>query len=172
MLTLILGGARSGKSRCAEQLAQVGGKTVIYVATAEAGDDEMQQRIDHHRQQRPDHWVTVEEPIALASTLAKYNQTEYCLLVDCLTLWLTNLLLAPQADTLHRERQAVFDLLPTLQCDVIFVSNEVGQGVVPMDSLSRRFVDEAGFLHQQLAAGCQRVLFTVAGLTQCLKGTL
>lgn len=170
MRELILGGARSGKSALAERLATATGEQVVYVATAQALDGEMDQRIAQHRARRPPHWHCVEEPVALAAALQAQAAEGRCLLVDCLTLWLSNLLLHPQPQMLAREREALLQVLPQLPGHVLLVSNEVGQGVVPMGELSRRFVDEAGWLHQALAAQCQRVLLVVAGLPLVLKG--
>lgn len=171
MLEFYLGGARSGKSRLAELRAVNSGKQKIYLATASAGDGEMSERIRRHREQRHNQqWQTIEEPVNLAATLLANDSSEHCILVDCLTLWLTNLLLNADQQCFLRERQALFDCLGQLQSQVIFVSNEVGQGVVPVDALSRRFVDESGFLHQRLAERVDRVVFTVAGLPQLLKG--
>jgi len=170
MNTLILGGARSGKSRLAETLAQATGQRVIYLATATRGDGEMGARIQHHRSRRPAHWLTVEEPIALAGTLRQHAAADTCLLVDCLTLWLSNLLCADDATLFTRERAALVELLPTLPGEVLLVSNETGLGVVPLGALTRRFVDEAGLLHQELAGLSERVVFTVAGLPMLLKG--
>lgn len=169
MLELILGGARSGKSAFAETRAHASGFECRYIATAQAGDAEMAARIAHHREQRG-FVQTIEEPIQLAQVIAAHMADDVCLLVDCLTLWLTNLLLADDVTTFARERAALLQLLPTVRGQVLFVSNEVGQGVVPADALSRRFVDESGRLHQQLALACDRVFFVVAGLPQCLKG--
>ena len=170
MKTLILGGMRSGKSRLAERLAEESGRRVIYIATATAGDEEMRQRIEHHRRQRPGHWLTVEEPLALAARLAEHDAPDRCLLVDCLTLWLTNLLTTPETGHWKRERDALLETLPGLEAELLLVSNETNQGIVPMDALSRRFCDEAGRLHQALAALCDRVVLTVAGLPLTLKG--
>lgn len=170
MNTLILGGARSGKSRLAETLAQQSGQRVIYLATATRGDGEMGARIQHHQTRRPAHWLTVEEPIALAAGLQQHAAADTCLLADCLTLWLSNLLCAEDETLFARERAALIELLPTLPGDVLLVSNETGLGVVPLGALTRRFVDEAGLLHQELARQCGRVVFTVAGLPMLLKG--
>lgn len=169
MLELVLGGARSGKSRFAEQLAEGSGLACVYLATAQAGDAEMAERIRRHRSERGPAWRTLEEPLQLARMLREHSGADRCVLVDCLTLWLTNLLLAG-ADVFARERTALLDALPGLPGRVIFVSNEVGQGVVPADALSRRFVDESGRLHQALAHTCERVWWVAAGLPQCLKG--
>ncbi len=170
MKELILGGMRSGKSSLAERLAQQSGMAVTYIATATVGDQEMQDRVDHHRAQRPAHWDLVEEPLALADTLRSHASDERCLLVDCLTLWLTNLLLNEDPGRLADEREALLDLIPQLPGHLIMVANETGMGVVPLGELSRRFCDEAGRLHQALAQRCDRVILTVAGLPHVLKG--
>jgi adenosylcobinamide kinase / adenosylcobinamide-phosphate guanylyltransferase len=172
MRTLILGGARSGKSALAERLAAESGHEVVYIATAQAHDDEMAARIAHHRAQRPAHWSSVEEPLALADALKAQARPGCCVLVDCLTLWLSNLLGSPDAERFAQERDALLQLLPSLKGQIILVSNEVGLGVVPMGELTRRFVDEAGRLHQLLAAQCERVVLVAAGLPLTLKGNL
>ena len=166
---LILGGARSGKSRYAERRALESGLDCIYIATAQAGDAEMAERIRMHREQRNGFSASIEEPLALAQTIAAAMSGSRCLLIDCLTLWLTNLLLRGDEDYFRRERGALFDVLSDAKGRIIFVSNEVGLGIVPADALSRRFVDESGRLHQELAARCDRVVFTIAGLPQILK---
>ena len=171
MLQLILGGARSGKSRLAEQLASDSALAVTYIATSQPLDGEMNQRIAQHRQRRPAHWALIEEPLELARVLRDSASAERCLLVDCLTLWLTNLLLLDDAERLVAEREALLQCLESLPGEIIFVSNETGMGVVPLGELTRRYVDEAGWLHQALAARCQRVVLTVAGLPLILKGT-
>jgi adenosylcobinamide kinase/adenosylcobinamide-phosphate guanylyltransferase len=170
MQQLILGGARSGKSALAERIAAASGNDVVYIATAQAFDDEMAVRIAHHRTQRPSHWGSVEEPLALAATLRVHAAPGRCLLVDCLTLWLSNLLGDADASRFTRERDALLAVLPQLPGHVVLVSNEVGQGIVPLGELTRRFVDEAGRLHQALAMRCERVVFVVAGLPMVLKG--
>ncbi|GAB3384285.1 bifunctional adenosylcobinamide kinase/adenosylcobinamide-phosphate guanylyltransferase [Azotobacter armeniacus] len=170
MHELILGGARSGKSRLAERLAAASALAVTYVATAQALDGEMAARIEHHRQRRPAGWALVEEPLALARVLCEQAGPQRCLLVDCLTLWLTNLLLSDDPARLAHERDALLECLPELPGRIILVSNETGLGVVPLGELSRRYVDEAGWLHQALAERCGRVLFCVAGLPMTLKG--
>jgi adenosylcobinamide kinase/adenosylcobinamide-phosphate guanylyltransferase len=172
MRTLILGGARSGKSALAERLAGESGRSVVYVATAQAGDEEMATRIAHHRARRSAQWACVEEPLYLVDVLQEHARGDRCILVDCLTLWLSNLLGASDAQCLERERNQLLDALPTLPGDIIMVSNEVGLGIVPMGKLTRRFVDEAGRLHQSVAAASERVLFVAAGLPLALKGTL
>jgi len=170
MHELILGGARSGKSALAEQRALAHGGEVIYIATAQALDAEMAARIAHHRARRPTGWRSIEEPLALAEVLRAEAGEQRCLLVDCLTLWLGNLLGHEDEGRFVREREALLAALPTLPGRVLLVSNEVGQGVVPMGELSRRFVDEAGRLHQALAQQCGRVCLVVAGLPLWLKG--
>lgn len=171
MLQLILGGARSGKSRLAEALATRSGLAVTYIATSQPVDGELNQRVILHRQRRPDSWGLVEEPLALARVLREHAASDHCLLVDCLTLWLTNLLMLDDAERLAEERQALLDSVAGLPGEIIFVSNETGLGVVPLGELTRRYVDEAGLLHQALAERCQRVVLTVAGLPLTLKGT-
>jgi adenosylcobinamide kinase / adenosylcobinamide-phosphate guanylyltransferase len=170
--TLILGGARSGKSALAERLARESGQEVVYIATAQAHDAEMAARIAHHRDRRPVQWQSVEEPLALADTLRAYARPDRCVLVDCLTLWLSNLLGDADDNRLGHECEALLDVLPALPGELLFVTNEVGLGVVPMGELTRRFVDEAGRLHQAMAARCERVLFVAAGLALPLKGNL
>lgn len=166
--TLVLGGARSGKTRYAETLARDSGLAVSYIATAIAGDAEMQARIQHHRRDRPARWQTIEEPQALAQVLRTQAAHDRCLVVDCLTLWLSHLLCGEDA-IYRRERDALLAALPSLPGPVVLVSNETGLGVVPMGELTRRYVDEAGRLHQQLAAQCESVVFCVAGLPMPLK---
>ena len=170
MLQLILGGARSGKSRLAEQSAKVTQWPVTYVATAQALDEEMQDRIQHHQQQRPSDWTLLEEPLLLADALQNIDRAQQVILVDCLTLWLSNLLMQDDQQLQQQEFSKLFQVLPQLQSDVILVSNETGLGVVPMGQLSRRFVDESGRLHQQLGQLADRVTFCVAGFPMILKG--
>jgi len=169
MRELILGGARSGKSALAEQRAVESGLEVVYIATAEARDGEMRERIVHHRARRPGHWRCVEEPLQLAATLQRHATEGHCLLVDCLTLWLSNLLAAGD-EVFGREREALLAQLPQLPGRIIFVSNEVGLGIVPLGELTRRFCDESGRLHQAVAAESDRVTFVTAGLPLTLKG--
>jgi adenosylcobinamide kinase/adenosylcobinamide-phosphate guanylyltransferase len=171
MLQLILGGARSGKSRLAEKLATDSNLSVTYIATSQPLDGEMSDRVAHHRARRPAEWALIEEPLELARVLRESARAERCLLVDCLTLWLTNLLMLDDAERLAAEREALLNCLATLPGEIIFVSNETGMGVVPLGELTRRYVDEAGWLHQALAERCQRVVLTVAGLPLTLKGS-
>ncbi|MES9844992.1 MAG: bifunctional adenosylcobinamide kinase/adenosylcobinamide-phosphate guanylyltransferase [Candidatus Sedimenticola sp. PURPLELP] len=170
MKQLIIGGARSGKSALAERLAEESGLDVIYLATATAEDNEMVERIRIHRERRCDSWQLVEEPLHLAEALKANADEERLLLVDCLTLWLTNLLLHSDPGLYEQERRALLDCLAQLPGRQIFVSNEVGMGIVPMGELNRRFQDEAGWLNQAMAASCEQVILTVAGLPHYLKG--
>jgi adenosylcobinamide kinase/adenosylcobinamide-phosphate guanylyltransferase len=179
--TLVFGGARSGKSAYAERIAAASGKEVVYIATAAAGDAEMAARIAHHRAQRPAHWHTVEEPTALAAALAAWRATDRLVLVDCLTLWLSNLMFSdgrqyPDVGAIelparfHDERAALLAELDAGRGDVILVSNEVGMGIVPWGAVSRSYADEAGRLNQSVAAACDRVALVAAGLPLMLKG--
>lgn len=178
MKELILGGVRSGKSRLAERLAGESGLAVTYIATAAAGDEEMRRRIREHQKRRPASWGLVEAPDSLAAALSEHASPERCLLVDCLTLWLSRLVCdaseaCPEQGRragLRQEREALLALLPALPGRILLVSNETGLGVVPLGEISRRFCDEAGQLHQALAQICDRVIFTVAGLPHVLKG--
>ncbi|WPC03754.1 bifunctional adenosylcobinamide kinase/adenosylcobinamide-phosphate guanylyltransferase [Pseudomonas benzenivorans] len=170
MHELILGGARSGKSRLAERLAAESGLAVTYIATSQALDGEMDARVQQHRARRPAHWALVEEPLQLARVLREQAGEGRCLLVDCLTLWLSNLLMLDDEARLEAEREALLECLAELPGRIILVSNETGLGIVPLGELTRRYVDAAGWLHQALAERCQRVLFTVAGLPMVLKG--
>lgn len=189
-LHLILGGARSGKSRLAQERAEqwlqasqaglgentASGATdlphLTYLATATAGDDEMSSRIDRHKAERDQRWQTIEEPIALAETLAA-TPKNHCVLVDCLTLWLSNCL---HRGVWERERQALLDAIDQRLADKtqtsaswILVSNEVGSGIVPLGQLSREFVDAAGWLHQALAQRADSVTLVIAGLPLQVK---
>lgn len=177
MIELILGGARSGKSRFAEQQAKTSGKRLLYVATGQAGDDEMACRIEHHQQRRGDAWQLLEEPLQLAQVLQQSARHDTCILVDCLTLWLSNCLFADENKnnpalypTWQTQREALLHCLPELPGHIIFVGNETGMGVVPMGEISRTFVDENGWLHQSLAELSDKVTLTVAGLPHVLKG--
>lgn len=170
MKELILGGVRSGKSRLAETRARESGMQVVYLATATAGDGEMRARIAEHKRRRPPEWTVIEEPRELARTLRAAAGTERCLIADCLTLWLTNLLMAENEKQFQYERQALLDALPQLPGRIILVSNETGLGIVPLGALSRRYGDEAGWLHQEIAQRCDRVTLTVAGLPLLIKG--
>jgi len=168
-VTLILGGARSGKSRRAESIALSLCENPIYIATAPiiAGDPEWQARIDHHRSSRSDCWQLIEEELELASALQKHASTNRAVLVDCLTLWLSNLMFA--GEDVEAETEALGACLPTLAGEVILVANEVGMGLVPENSQGRAFRDAQGRLNQAVAAVANRVEFVAAGLPLKLK---
>ena len=166
---LILGGARSGKSSFAERLLEqisVREKLKkVYLATATVGDNEMADRIQMHKQQRDEKWRLIEEPVELANIIENSKKDE-CLLIDCLTLWLSNCLYHECWD---EQKDAFLNALKNCQTTVVMVSNEVGYGIVPMGELSRRFVDESGWLHQALALQCSHVSVVVAGIENVLK---
>jgi len=164
-LSLVLGGARSGKSRYAEALLEdYPGR--IYVATAQAFDDEMRARIDEHRARREAGWHTFEAPLDLAGALLDAGDAP--VLVDCLTLWLSNLMLGDH--DLAASEAALMNALEVRQAPTVLVSNEVGLGIVPDNALARAFRNHAGRLHQRLAAAADSVVFLVAGLPMILKG--
>ncbi len=166
-ITLILGGARSGKSRQGEQLAAQSGLKKIYVATSQIFDEEMKDRIALHQQGRGMEWHTVEEPIDLVRVLEEHCSSENILLIDCLTLWLTNLMLAEK--NIEDAGDQLCAHLLKVTGPVILVSNEVGQGIVPENQMARAFRDHAGVLHQKIAAISGQVYFVTAGLAQKLK---
>lgn len=179
--TLVFGGARSGKSAYAEKLSAESGKEVVYIATAHAGDGEMSTRIAHHRRQRPAEWRTVEETLALADTIDQWAAPHRLVLVDCLTLWLSNLMFSDGTEypdvgdialpaLFHAQRARLLQTLADCASDIVLVSNEVGMGIVPYGAISRTFTDEAGRLNQAVAAICDRAVFVAAGLPLYLKG--
>jgi adenosylcobinamide kinase/adenosylcobinamide-phosphate guanylyltransferase len=187
--TLVTGGARSGKSMYAEQLALASGKELVYIATAQAHDTEMAVRIGLHRERRDQsgwsssdvRWITVEEPLALGAALSQWCGPQRLVLVDCLTIWLSNLLFSDARDypeigridppPCFAEQRALFlQALEQAGGDVVLVTNEVGMGIVPQGAVSRWFVDEAGRLNQAVAAVCDKALLVVAGLPLTLKG--
>lgn len=165
--TLVLGGARSGKSRFAEGLVLGSGLKPVYVATADAGDDEMAARIADHRARRGAHWMTVEEPVDLAAVLHTQAGSDAAVLVDCLTLWLTNLMMA--GSDIDSRIEDLAGAIPALAGPVVFVSNEVGLGLVPDNAMGRAFRDHAGRLNQAVAEQAARVYFIAAGLPLALK---
>lgn len=166
---LVLGGARSGKSAYALAQAMTFGNAVTWIATAEAFDDDMRQRIVRHRAERPSAWQTIEEPRALATALARAAAPDRCTVVDCLTLWLSNWLCVSEEGTWQRERDTLLAALPRLPGRILLVSNEVGSGIVPDNALARRFRDEAGWLHQAIARLCPAVTLVVAGIPMPVK---
>jgi adenosylcobinamide kinase/adenosylcobinamide-phosphate guanylyltransferase len=168
-LTLVLGGARSGKSAHAEALITADGRRAVYLATATAGDGEMADRIAAHKARRGASWTTVEEPLELAAALGNASEGDTAVLVDCLTLWLSNVFGAGRDAV--AECRALVEALPSLAGPVVLVSNEVGLGIVPETPLGRAFRDQAGRLHQEVAAIAQRVVLVVAGLPQILKSS-
>lgn len=168
-LTLVVGGARSGKSAFAEGLVTASGRARRYIATAEAWDDEMRNRIARHQSDRGPAWTTVEAPLDLAAALAGARSDE-AVLVDCATLWLTNHLLAEH--DLAAETAGLLAALAASPAPVVIVSNETGWGIVPENALARRFRDEQGRLNQRLAAVSGLVVTVIAGLPMVLKGRL
>lgn len=167
-VTLVLGGARSGKSRYAEQLIEADGGGV-YIATAQAWDSEMTRRIEKHRARRGDLWETLEAPTDLVGALSSKACRGRAVLVDCLTLWLSNLMMADR--DIEREVAMLTAMLPKLDARVVFVSNEVGLGIVPENAMVRQFRDYAGSTHQQIAKVADRVVFVAAGLPMIMKPT-
>ncbi|HXC12148.1 MAG TPA: bifunctional adenosylcobinamide kinase/adenosylcobinamide-phosphate guanylyltransferase [Stellaceae bacterium] len=165
--SLVLGGARSGKSRHAERMIEAAAEGGTYCATAEARDAEMTARIAAHRARRGAFWHTVEEPLALAAAVAQHARADRPLLVDCLTLWLSNVMLAGRP--VEDETAALCAALRLAAGPVVLVANEVGMGLVPETPLGRRFRDAAGHLNQAVAAVADRVIFVAAGLPLMLK---
>jgi adenosylcobinamide kinase / adenosylcobinamide-phosphate guanylyltransferase len=166
-VTLLLGGVRSGKSHYAQQLGERV-ERVVFVATAQAADDEMRRKVELHRSSRPQHWLTVEEPLALAETIAEYAPECDLMIIDCLTFFAANLL-----DAKADEQISIDELCSALQapaCSVVLVSNEVGSGVVPEYPSGRRFRDLLGEMNQSVARVASNVLLLVAGLPLVLKG--
>lgn len=167
---LILGGARSGKSAFAARLAESSALPVVFIATAQVTDAEMAQRIQKHQVMRPDHWQLVEEPVHLGQAIQAHASPERFVLVDCLTVWLTNLLLDPDPGIFHEAHESLLQVVTDTSGPLVLVGNETGCGIIPMGELTRRFVDENGRLHQRLACLCPRVTLMVAGLPLHLKG--
>src|SRR5580704_14792291 len=157
MKTLVLGGVRSGKSRYAESLAREAVGPITVVATGTVGDEEMAARIAAHRARRPAHWTVIEEPLYLSSALSRASNPDSVIIIDCLTLWLSNLLCHMDPRMLDTEVEGLIAALPDLPGSHILVANEVGLGIMPINDLARRFGDAAGLLHQRLAATCDRV---------------
>lgn len=169
MIHLVLGGARSGKSGFAEKMAASSNNQVVYIATATIGDEEMRERIAHHQSSRPQNWLLVEEPFSLSGVLLKYSSNTNTLIIECMTLWLTNWLCTHDLESWMEEKQLFIDALIKSQSDIIIVSNEVGSGIVPMGELNRSFVDQAGWLNQALAQISNKVTLVVAGCPLALK---
>ena len=181
---LVLGGARSGKSTYAEKLASETGLPVTYIATAQVYDDEFGARVQHHKDRRPKNWALMEEPHFLSTALqtnmhkafraSKSAPAKQCVIIDCLTLWLAQCICPecapPQGIDWIVERAKFLEILPTIQGDIILVSNEVGMGIVPLGEINRQFQDEQGRLNQAVAAIADKVSFIAAGLPIILKG--
>ncbi|MHC5308099.1 bifunctional adenosylcobinamide kinase/adenosylcobinamide-phosphate guanylyltransferase [Bartonella sp. LJL80] len=167
-LTLVLGGIRSGKSRFAEELVLAKGKKPVYVATAEIFNQEMQKRVDLHRARRHQYWLECEAPIALLAALLQYQGNSHAILVDCLTVWLGNLM--HYEEDISQSIKSFVDGLSALDADIVLVSSEVGLGIVPDNALARAFCDHAGTLNQAIAAISSEVYFIAAGLPLKLKG--
>lgn len=176
MLELLLGGARSGKSSLAVTRARASGRQVAFVATATASDDEMRERIAKHRSERPAEWLTVEAPVDLADALRELRQRDVFIVIDCLTLWIANVLFRADGESFEldetgwvKRRSGLIQELSGFRGNAVLVSNEVGLGIVPESAATRRFRDEQGRLNQELAAICDRVTFVAAGLPLTLK---
>ncbi len=173
-LTLVLGGARSGKSAFAEKLAIESGLPVTYIATAQVYDDEFKARVQHHKDRRPKDWQLTETPHLLSNALEANSHAGCTTIVDCLTLWLAQCICPdcapPEGVSWQNEREAFLEVLPKLQGNIILVSNEVGMGIVPLGEINRQFQDEQGRLNQAVAAIADKVSFIAAGLPILLKG--
>ncbi|MCF6327962.1 MAG: bifunctional adenosylcobinamide kinase/adenosylcobinamide-phosphate guanylyltransferase [Devosiaceae bacterium] len=169
---LILGGARSGKTALAEKTCLKLSSNPAYIATAEAGDGEMAARIALHKNQRSKNFTTFEEALNLAKAIQLAKKNHDVILIDCLTLWLSNLTFSTNVNKDEQIRQLQSVLTSNIDCTIVMVSNEVGMGIVPDNRLARQFGDEAGLLHQNLAQICANVCLSVAGLPMMLKGQL
>ena len=172
-ITFIIGGCRSGKSRFALDFAEKSAKThPIFIATSVPRDDEMKARVLKHQKERGQHWTTVEEPIQLSEVIMAHNKNENLILVDCITLWLNNLLYENNSPTyIDDHLEKVTHTLRSMVCPIIMVSNEVGQGIVPENKLARQFRDLAGSVNQALAACSDQVVWMVAGIPVFVKKT-
>jgi len=171
-LVFIVGGCRSGKSKYALQTAEkIVAKCRIYIATCVPQDDEMKQRVAQHQKQRNSTWVTVEEPLDLTRAITENSRKADVVLIDCLTLWMSNLLMQTQDEaTLKNKIEHLVQALSLADCPVVVVSNEVGGGIVPENPLARQFRDIAGWANQSVAACADRVVWMVAGIPVTVKG--
>ncbi|MGR0279389.1 bifunctional adenosylcobinamide kinase/adenosylcobinamide-phosphate guanylyltransferase [Marinomonas dokdonensis] len=169
MRHLVLGGVRSGKSAYAEQLVADTEQEVCYLATSQVWDEEMATRVRIHQDRRPSHWQLIEEPIALAAHLNTLSAGQQSVLVECLTLWLTNLICLEDEARFAAEKAALLEAVANFEGELVLVSSEVGLGIMPMNAMARRFADEAGLLNQQLAKLTERVTLVAAGLPMPLK---
>ncbi len=170
-VTLVLGAARSGKSSRAQQMAETRTRP-LYLATAETLDAEMAERVAAHKKSRGDHWLCVEEPLNIHSVIAAPPDGADVILVDCITLWLSNILHKEGLDALPGRRTALLSALRQATVPVLLVSNEVGMGIVPDNELGRQFRDAAGWLNQDFASAADLVLLVVAGIPLAIKGCL
>ena len=170
MKQLVTGGVKSGKSNYAQELALLSKKQVVYIATATEMDDEIAKRIFLHQQNRPKEWDLIEEPVHLAQIVETHTRSSCCLLIDCLTLWLTNLLLTKDESLLRKEVKLFLLAYADIESEIIIVANESNLGVTPINALARRYCDEAGLLYQKVAKLSDRVFFMIMGLPQRLKG--
>ena len=168
-LELVLGGARSGKTGYALEIAKSFGDRVTWIATAEAYDDEMQDRINNHKAERPAHWKTIESSLKLSNALLESAEDNRCVVVDCLTLWVSNWICKDEEEAFIKEREAFMQALQNSSGKIVLVSNEVGWGIVPDNALSRRFRDTAGRLHQDIAKIAMSVTLVVAGIPMHIK---
>ena len=168
-IILITGGARSGKSQYAEQRARELGSRRLYVATAEAQDQEMAQRIAAHKRNRGDEWTAIEEPVELTETLLAQRGRIDCALVDCLTLWISNLLLRRDGQYVKEKVEQLVQAMPQLDFHLVLVTNEVGWGIVPDNPLAREFRDVAGWTNQRIAGAANEVVVMVAGIPMMVK---
>ena len=164
---LVTGGARSGKTAHAQGLVEASGRTPLYLATAQAADGEMAERIARHQAERGPHWLLCEEPLDLGSALMHESTPDRAILVDCLTLWLSNLMFAGR--NVEATTRQLLQVLPALPGPVIFVTNEVGSGIVPDNRLSRDFRDAQGRMNQAFARACDSAVLVVCGLAVVLK---
>lgn len=171
-VTLILGGARSGKSSFAQSIAEQQWKSPLYLATAEVLDREMEERIHLHKTKRGSRWACLEEPVHLAQAIAKPHPGRDGILVDCLTLWLSNVLLKEGSAAVATRKAELLKTLTAPPMDIVLVSNEVGMGIVPDTELGREFRDLQGWLNQDVATVADTVVFVAAGLPLILKGSL
>jgi adenosylcobinamide kinase/adenosylcobinamide-phosphate guanylyltransferase len=172
-LILITGGCRSGKSRYALDYANQHFSKKMYLATCQALDEEMVRRVEEHKKLRGPEWLTIEEPIEIADQMKRYGNGVEVILLDCLTLWLSNLLLKGDNDSkIMEETDRLIQTLRERRTSVIIVSNEVGMGIVPVDPLSRRFRDLSGMANQRIAGEADEVIFMVSGMSLFLKGKL
>ncbi len=169
-ITLVTGGARSGKSSYALSLAESIKKNV-FIATAEAVDDEMQQRIDRHQKERNDRFLTIETPVHLGQAISAVESETQLVIIDCLTVWLGNLLVKDDSGQLLKtETEALLNILKDPPCPLVIVTNEVGMGIVPMNEMARKFRDQAGWLNQKIAELAEEVIFIISGISMKVKG--